>query len=149
MLWDTSPMPWISSTRHVRQVAAATLLSVSLLGVEIGCGGPSQVGGENRELIVSLATAVSARNASWLDKNAKLLEQRHAEGKCSDAEYATFKAIIEKARAGDWKSAEDSVYALRDAQEPTAQDLENVAQRKLGKDHGIPKTLLKSSRRSR
>ena len=95
--------------------------------------------GENRELIVSLATAVSARNASWLDKNAKLLEQRRAEGKCSDAEYETFKAIIDKARAGEWKAAEEAVYALRDAQEPTAEDLDNLTKRKLGSDHGLPK----------
>ena len=67
-------------------------------------------------------------------------------GKCSDAEYETLKAIIEKARAGDWKTAEEAVYALRDAQEPTAEDLDNLAQRKLGTDHGIPSNRTKAAR---
>jgi hypothetical protein len=139
MLRSTSPsILWQSS--------AALLLSCALLEGAAGCGRPPQVAGENRELIVSLATAVSARNASWLDENVKNLEQRRAEGKCTDSEYATFKSIIDKARAGEWKAAEDAVYALRDAQEPTAADLDNLSKRKLGSDHGLPSNRTKAAR---
>src|SRR3954451_4313946 len=123
-----------------RRLIAALLLSEALLTGAAGCGRPPQVAGANRELIVSLATAVSARNSSWLNENAWLLEQRRSAGKCSGTEYATFKAIIDVARAGDWKSAEDAVYALRDAQEPTAQDLDNLSKRTLGSELGMPKS---------
>jgi hypothetical protein len=139
MIRTTSPsVLWRSS--------AALMLTCALLEGAAGCGRPPQVAGENRELIVSLATAVSARNASWLDTNAELLDQKHARGQCTDAEYATFKTIIDKARAGEWKAAEDSVYALRDAQEPTAADLDNLSKRKLGSDHGLPRNQTKSAR---
>lgn len=117
---------------------------VGILVLAAGCGGPPQVSHENRDLVVSLATAVSARNTAWLDSNEQLLEKQRAEGKCSDQEYQTFTAIIAQARAGDWKSAEDAAYRLRDAQEPTAEDLKNLQARKLG-GH-TPKTPPKPGR---
>ena len=131
----------------LRRLSAALLLSCALARRSRGLR-PTAASRqrENRELIVSLATAVSSRNVSWLDTNAKRLEQKHAEGKCTDSEYATFKAILDKARAGEWKAAEDSVYALRDAQEPTAEDLDNLSKRKLGSDHGIPSSRTKAAR---
>ncbi len=128
--------------------SATLLLACALLATAAGCGRPPQVAGANRALVVSLATAVSARNNSWLDENAKLLEQRRAAGQCTDAEYKAFKAIIDQALAGDWKPAEDAIYALRDAQEPTAGDLENLSRRKLGADVGLPKTAAKASGKS-
>jgi hypothetical protein len=110
-----------------------------------GCGGPPQVQHENRELIVSLATAVSAKNTAWLESNQRLLEKHRAEGKCSDEEYQAFAAIFALAKSGDWKAAEEAVIRLRDAQEPTAEDLRNLESRKLG-DHRVPKTLTQNRR---
>ncbi|WP_422927970.1 hypothetical protein [Singulisphaera sp. PoT] len=123
-------------------------LGVSFATVAIlvaGCGQSPQVSGHNREIIVSLATAVSSRNDGWLDANAKLIEERHSQGKLADGEYEALKQIVAKAKAGDWPAAEKEVYALRDGQQPTAEDLENLAGRKLG-DHGAPRTLKKAAR---
>ena len=119
----------------ILRAAAACLLAPALLAAP-GCGG-TQVSSENRDIIISLATAVSTREPKWLQKNAALVEERRAAGKCSDAEYQAFRAILGKAEAGDWDAAQEAAYALRDAQEPTAEDLENLAERKL--DHQ-PKT---------
>lgn len=120
-------------TRPVWRVRLA--LPILAAAMMIGCGREPQVSEANREIIVSLATAVSTREVKWLDSNAELIEKQRAEGHCSDAEYAAFQDIIAKARAGDWDAARAAAYALRDAQEPTAEDIRNLAERKLSSDH--------------
>jgi hypothetical protein len=120
-----------------------------VLALASGCGGPPQVAAENRAIITSLATAVSARNNDWLESNARLIEKRRTEGRLSDAEYGTFTVVVAKARAGDWKAAQQDVYALREAQEPTSEDLQNVAQRKRAPEHNVPKNVVKIPRRGR
>ncbi len=109
----------------------ATVVAASLLASAPGCSRGPQLSSENRELIVSLATAVSTRESKWLDENVAKIEKRRAEGKCTDAEYAAFQEVVDKARAGDWDAAQEAAYALRDAQEPTAEDLKNLAERKV------------------
>jgi len=123
------------------------MMGILLLGA--GCGGPPQVSGENRELIVSLFTAVSSRNPQWLESNAQLLEKRRAEGHCSAEEFKALSEIIARAKAGEWEAAEVAVSRLRDAQEPTAEDLQRLEQRKLGADHAVPKTLPTQRRNGR
>jgi hypothetical protein len=123
----------------------AAVCGLVLLSVETGCGRPPQVTSHNREIIVALATAVSTRNREWLEANARMIEQRRADGQLSAAEYGSLSAILAKARGGDWKAAEADVYALRDAQEPTAEDFQNVAARKLAPEHQLPKTAAKGA----
>ena len=125
---------------------AATVATLAI-SFGAGCNRPPQVTGENRQIIVSLVTAVSARNTDWLKKNAELIEKERAAGKLSDAEYESFSAIVSQARAGDWKSAETAAYALREAQEPTAEDLRNLESGKRGHDHVVPKAPAGSKRR--
>ena len=76
-----------------------------------------------------------------------MIEKERAAGKLSDAEYESFSAIVSQARAGDWKSAETAAYALREAQEPTAEDLRNLESGKRGHDHFVPKTPARSKQR--
>lgn len=121
-----------------RSLRLATSALVALLLAAPGCGGGVQFKGENRDLIISLATAVSVRDPKLLDENAALIEKLHNEGTCSDAECDALRDIVAKAKAGDWEAAETSVYALRDAQEPNAEDLKNLAERKLSHE---PRTL--------
>jgi len=113
-----------------------------------GCGRGPQVSDANREIVVSLATAVSTRESKWLDSNAELIEKHRAEGTCSDAEYSIFQDIIAKARAGDWDAAEAAAYALRDAQQPTAEDLKHLNERKLSGDHGLTRPRAGWARKS-
>jgi len=115
------------------------VLPILAASMMIGCGREPQVSNANREIVVSLATAVSTRETKWLDSNAELIEKHRAEGECSDAEYAAFQDIIAKARAGDWDAAQAAAYALRDAQQPTAEDLKNLTERKLPSEHGLAK----------
>lgn len=118
---------------------ASLVFPILAAAMMIGCGREPQVSDANREIVVSLATAVSTRQAEWLESNAELIEKQRAEGKCADAEYEAFQNIIAKARSGDWDAAEAAAYALRDAQQPTAEDLKNVTERKLSDDHGLPR----------
>ncbi|MGZ3335013.1 MAG: hypothetical protein ACXWPK_15150 [Isosphaeraceae bacterium] len=126
------------------RAAAVAALAISF---GAGCNRPPQVTGENRRIIVSLVTAVSARNSDWLKTNAELIEKERAAGKLSDAEYQSFSAIVSQAQAGDWKSAETAAYALREAQEPTAEDLRNLEARKLNPRHFVAKTRVRSKQR--
>ena len=76
-----------------------------------------------------------------------MIEKERAAGKLSDAEYQSFSAIVSQAQAGDWKSAETVAYALREAQEPTAEDLRNLEARKLNPRHFVAKTRVRSKQR--
>ena len=76
-----------------------------------------------------------------------MIEKERAAGKLSDAEYQSFSAIVSQAQAGDWKSAETAAYALREAQEPTAEDLRNLESRKLNPRHFVAKTRVRSKQR--
>lgn len=115
------------------------LLTTVLPPLLAGCGGPPQVEGHNREIVTSLATAVSARDQGWLEQNARLIERRKSEGELSDQEYEVFNRIVAQAKAGDWDKAERAVYGLREAQRPSSEDRENAARRKLAPEHGQPK----------
>ena len=135
----------IAKSRGFQLVAGHSMLvALSLLA---GCGGEPQIASENRDLMVSLATAVSARSTEWLESNARILESHQSDGKCSDVEYRTLLGIINQARAGQWKKAEDAVYSLRDAQRPTAEDLKNLEARKLDPEHEIARKVPVSRRR--
>lgn len=102
---------------------ATLLISIALLCA--GCG-VQQVSPENRTLVLQLQSSVSSKKPDWLDATVKLIEARKAEGKLSDAEYAALRPIIEKARAGDWTTAQREAFALSEGQKPTAEDLERI-----------------------
>jgi hypothetical protein len=96
-----------------RSLAVAGLILILILA---GCSGePSGRERENRRELEALLTAVSLRNKSELERDAARIEARHASGELSDAPYRTLRAILEKARAGDWSAAEKQAYEFRDA----------------------------------
>jgi len=96
-----------------------------------GCGYPAAAE-DNMELITSLRTALSARNPKWLDENDAVIEKRHNEGQMGDDEYAAFKKIVERARAGEWQESERSCMAFQRAQRPTPEQIERVRRRQVG-----------------
>lgn len=116
---------------------AAVLVACGLL-LTAGCGAPPQVAGADRELIVSLATAVSARDPQWLDANERLIERRHAEGGLSDAAHRALSAVVAEARAGRWTEAEHAITALREGQEPDDNDARAASERRV---HHAGRTL--------
>jgi hypothetical protein len=79
-----------------------------------GCGGePSEREVKNARAFEALLTAVSLKNRKELEKDARVIDQRHAAGVLSDARYNDLRAIVEKARAGDWDAAEKRAYQFR------------------------------------
>ncbi|NLE39507.1 MAG: hypothetical protein GX621_15910 [Pirellulaceae bacterium] len=106
---------------HIRRREPAWVLAVLLAALTAagGCGQP-QVGRENLELLASLRTALSAQNVEWLDKNAAIIETRRDEGQLSQETHARLAAMVEKARAGQWKEAERELVAFQKAQRPPA-----------------------------
>jgi hypothetical protein len=79
-----------------------------------GCGGePSRREVRNARAFEALLTAVSLKNQSELEKDAKVIEERHAHGELSDSHYQVLREVIAKARAGDWISAEGRAYEFR------------------------------------
>lgn len=106
-----------AKTRIVFPLLLAAVLS--------GCGRP-QVEPDNLPLIASLRTALSARDSEWLEQNAQLVDERHQGGQMSDKVYETFQAILEEARAGNWRDAEEDTLAFQKAQRPTDEQIEQV-----------------------
>lgn len=79
-----------------------------------GCGGPSASERDNRRLLDAILTAISIRNDKELLHDETLLERRHADGQLSDESYQAIKTIVSKARANDWRQAEDDLYQYRE-----------------------------------
>lgn len=107
-------------------------LLVPLCLLAIGCGRPPQVARDHRKLIESVLTAVSAQNRQWLEANARIIDQLRARGELTSAEQQSFDAIIANARAGDWATAENQAYELRDAQRVTREDLDRLPEHARG-----------------
>ena len=93
-----------------------------------GCSA-TQFSAGNRHLLEALQTAVSAKNDQWLDAVAKQIEDQRGKGTMSSAEYSAFAAIIQNAKAGKWDAAQSRVFALSEAQRPTADDLARIQKR--------------------
>ncbi len=110
--------------------ALAAMLATALACGFAGCG-VEQVAPEHREIVLQLATASSTRDPKLLEQAAAEIDRLAAAKELGDGEARAFAAIREAAAAGDWDRARDLAYALRDGQEPTAEDLDRVAKRTL------------------
>jgi hypothetical protein len=89
-------------------------LALTLAAAGSGCGGePSEREVKNARAFEALLSAVSLKNKAELEKDARVIEGRHASGELSDARYGELREVVEKARAGDWAAAEARAYAFR------------------------------------
>jgi hypothetical protein len=79
-----------------------------------GCGEPSPRELKNRQEFEALLTAVSLRNKTELENDAKRIDARHISGELSDGGYQDLEEIIKKARDGDWGGAEKKAYEFRE-----------------------------------
>jgi hypothetical protein len=77
---------------------------------------PPAVEYDNLKYIQLLSTALSARNAEWLEKVEQAIEQRFSGGELSAAERQALQQIIHRARSGEWSQAERECYRLAEAQ---------------------------------
>ncbi len=91
--------------------------AVVLAGVMLivaGCGGePSEQEVRNARAFEAFLTAISLRNKAELEKDAKVIDERHAAGQLSDARHNELQEMLRKARAGDWGEAEKLAYVFR------------------------------------
>jgi hypothetical protein len=93
-----------------------------------GCG-TTQLSSNSRHLLEALQTAVSAKNDQWLEAAAKQVEEQRSKGQMSEPEHQALASIIDLAKAGKWDAAQSRVFALSEAQRPTAEDLARVQKR--------------------
>jgi hypothetical protein len=77
---------------------------------------PPAVEFDNLKYIQLLSTAVSARNAEWVEKVAMAVEQRHADGQMSAGELQHFQTLIDQARRGEWEAADRACFKFAEAQ---------------------------------
>jgi hypothetical protein len=99
-----------------------------LIATLTGCGYPAAEP-ENLRLITSLRTALSAKNETWLNQNDELIEKRYAEKTLGEASYQAFKAIVNQARAGEWREAEFEALKFQRAQRPTQEQKNRLPKR--------------------
>jgi hypothetical protein len=79
-----------------------------------GCGGePTEREVKNARAFEALLTAVSLKNAKELDRDARLIDERHASGELSDGKFREIQEIVTRARAKDWAGAEKRAYEFR------------------------------------
>jgi hypothetical protein len=79
-----------------------------------GCGGePSLREVQNARAFEALLTAVSLKNQAEVERDARIIEERHAQGELSRANYEVFQEVIEKARNREWGAAESRAYEFR------------------------------------
>jgi hypothetical protein len=90
------------------------LALAALMLAPFGCGEPSARELKNRQEFEALLTAVSLKNKSELEKDARRIADRHASGALSDAGHKDLQEIIDQARAGDWAGAEKRAYEFRE-----------------------------------
>ena len=102
--------PSEGSRPHGRRAAVL----VGLVLTAIGCGEPSLREMKNRKELEALLTAVSLKSATELEKDARRIVARHAEGELSDERYKDLQEIVAMARAGDWGAAERRAYEFRE-----------------------------------
>jgi hypothetical protein len=108
-------MPPPSERATSRRPAVATAALLLLLALA-GCSGePSPRELRNRQEFEALLTAVALKDASELEKDARRIDGRHDAGELSDGSYRELRAIIDKARSGDWSGAEKQAYAFRES----------------------------------
>ena len=106
------------------------LFCALILTTFAGCG-ETQVEPDHRDLVLRMATATSTQDPANLKIVEEEVSRMTASAEMSQAQSRAFLTIVEMAKSGDWESARDRAYALRDGQKPTAGDLEAVANRKL------------------
>ena len=89
--------------------------SVCVLPAIGGCSGePSARELKNRQEFEALLTAISLKNPKELEADARRIEERQTLGELSNKGYNDLKAIIDKARSGDWAGAEKQAYEFRE-----------------------------------
>jgi hypothetical protein len=91
-----------------------TVLGLAFAFVHAGCGHePTAREVQNARAFEALLTAVSLRNAPELERDALLIEERHASGVLSEKPYRAIAEVIARARARDWDGAEKLAYEFR------------------------------------
>lgn len=100
--------------RNRRRATVTFAVCVSL--VIAGCGKPTEDARQNRRVVDAVLTAVTVKSRKQLDKDAALWDKRLADGLVSERCHKAVRECIEKARAGDWGGAEDSLYKFRETE---------------------------------
>lgn len=77
---------------------------------------PPAVEFDNLKYIQLLSTAVSARNAAWVDKVEQAITERQDSGEMSRRERQHFDRVIELARQEKWPEADRACFAFAEAQ---------------------------------
>ncbi len=95
-------------------VRRSSIGAALLLVAVAGCSGePSEREIRNARAFEALLTAVSLRNARELEKDARIIDDRHASDDLSESRHSALQEVISRARAGDWAAAESRAYEFR------------------------------------
>lgn len=89
-------------------------VALPLVFLAAGCGQPTAEDRDNRRVVECVLTAITLQNSRLLEDDASCAARRHHDGHLTDEEYQALKAVIDKARQGDWLAAEEDGYRFRE-----------------------------------
>ncbi len=96
-----------------RRLIFRAFCGIALALVAAGCSAPTEAERDNRRLVDALLTAITMKNAEWLDEASQLTDERHRDGHLTDDEFDELNAVIETAKSGKWSDAEKQGYEFR------------------------------------
>lgn len=118
-----------------RLLQAAGWFAVAVCACICGCGQGPQFQPQNRPLLSSLRTAVSAKQSDWLQQNVDKIQAGVQAGTISKFEADTLQPVIDLAKKGEWAEANRLIFEIESAQRATSDDLERVDAGKVSHAH--------------
>jgi hypothetical protein len=94
-------------------------LAVVLLALAVGgCGGPPQIGGDERSFkaVDALYTAVSLRELKLVDQCEAELKGLHAAGSLGEDAAEALQSIIDEGKGGAWEDAQSRLARFMEGQ---------------------------------
>src|ERR1700681_4202464 len=98
------------------------IFSVPLLLTVVGCGGPPPPEIYNDHLFDAIQTAITKKDAYWLDQYANRARACHETGQLTNQQYHDLESIIMKARSSNWADADREVEEFRRRQPRVKED---------------------------
>ena len=89
------------------------ILCLLVFATAVGCGSPAPSALYNDHLFDAIQSAITQKNAYWLEQYANRARACRNAGQLTDEQHRGLEAVFQKARAGDWAGAAQEADSFR------------------------------------